>query len=529
MAKKYVWEWMANPHKLTIRGAREGRGSADSLEAASGAAERSLKAALEPDHGEIGFHLEDQDGERWTISAGSDEQGLLAYIVIAVAEVVHKRSPKWGRRRVVRPTPAQRAESYATYETEPEDEEKTRALVEMSEHLSRGIGKRQSHPWAEANPYALDNVWALIGRVALKIAQPIVMHLGIETWKRLLAMSVEERAVWLEAAGKKYSWLMGPMRLLYKGPFFKKAKRKARKKMFLALARALESPEVQQVAEATASATLEAAANPRRARRNPSKFGSRPAPGQAKGELWKRGYHELKFFKDDYELGRGPVSIYLGTKDSKRYYLRVARLARTDKIVVNADLLHAYPNPRAHENAPWDESMRSHASPCRRCGGVGKLDQFTHVEKGVCFKCGGGGAVERNWRSADPVEQFVFMGQPVRIYQVKGALHLLVREKDFQKLGQTKMLSVNNQGVPFWLNDGQVRAYGKGPGLSVPVSVIEETYPNYMYLQYGVGGSERRDRLTRQQAQELRRMHRSRVALGLRMLAALQAHYAGKK
>lgn len=35
--------------------------------------------------------------------------------------------------------------------------------------------------------------------------------------------------------------------------------------------------------------------------------------------------------------------------------------------------------------------------PCDRCGGSGYLPQYSHVENGICFKCGGEGVVLNDW------------------------------------------------------------------------------------------------------------------------------------
>jgi DnaJ-class molecular chaperone len=31
--------------------------------------------------------------------------------------------------------------------------------------------------------------------------------------------------------------------------------------------------------------------------------------------------------------------------------------------------------------------------PCKRCGGTGKLKQYTHVKNGKCFECNGKGSI----------------------------------------------------------------------------------------------------------------------------------------
>jgi len=167
--------------------------------------------------------------------------------------------------------------------------------------------------------------------------------------------------------------------------------------------------------------------------------------------------------------------------------------------------------------------MKPDAAPCRRCGGEGKLTQFSHVEGGSCFSCGGTGVKEPDWRSSKPVEQFVFMGQPVRVYRIKGALHLLVREKDYNKHGQTVMLD-SPIVIRFWLNEGgRVSPYRSGAsGLHVPWTVIEETYPDYSSLKWAQRA------LSLAERAHLTRMDRSISALGRAMLAELRKHYQAK-
>ena len=38
---------------------------------------------------------------------------------------------------------------------------------------------------------------------------------------------------------------------------------------------------------------------------------------------------------------------------------------------------------------------------CSRCGGTGNLPQYSHVENGVCFSCGGHGVYTARTRSSN--------------------------------------------------------------------------------------------------------------------------------
>jgi tRNA nucleotidyltransferase (CCA-adding enzyme) len=133
---------------------------------------------------------------------------------------------------------------------------------------------------------------------------------------------------------------------------------------------------------------------------------------------------------------------------------------------------------RARTN-PWDESQRQTGSPCRRCGGSGHIDQFSHVQSGTCFKCGGSGVTTRDWRSDTPVF-FDILGQRVRVYKVKGALHALVREVDFQEHGTP---GVQNVGTFFLVSRGRVRGQN-GSTVPVPWPVMVSAYPDYYQVVY---------------------------------------------
>lgn len=117
---------------------------------------------------------------------------------------------------------------------------------------------------------------------------------------------------------------------------------------------------------------------------------------------------------------------------------------------------------------PWREEYvgKDVGSPCRRCGGSGRLIEYSHINQGVCYRCGGDGLDPLDWRGKPPVEKFELLGKPVRVYQVKGKLHYLIREEDYAEHGAPilgipsgrsgrpqKYGSHEYFGTPFFLDD----------------------------------------------------------------------------
>lgn len=99
--------------------------------------------------------------------------------------------------------------------------------------FERTFHSRSEAPTAEANPAPL------VG-VAAQIATSVALNMGIEAWGKLTAMSVAERAAWLEEAARKASWLSGIGGFVYQhAPVGK-----ARKKVWLEISKAMTSPEV---------------------------------------------------------------------------------------------------------------------------------------------------------------------------------------------------------------------------------------------------------------------------------------------
>ena len=111
-------------------------------------------------------------------------------------------------------------------------------------------------PFAQGTPeirIASDNPWALVGRIALQLAIPIAQNVSQRTWKRLMAMSVEERADWIQATALKTSWLGGPFGRIMAG-VGRRFGKGARRKVALWAAEAMTDPKVQQAALQAAEA-----------------------------------------------------------------------------------------------------------------------------------------------------------------------------------------------------------------------------------------------------------------------------------
>jgi hypothetical protein len=105
---------------------------------------------------------------------------------------------------------------------------------------------------AAANPEAIEN-WAALGRVALAAAKhpavqaaavDITSKVGNKTWRKLKAMSVEERADWLQKAALTSTWAGGPVTRLMAG-MTRRFGKKAKRKVALWVSAAMMDPEVQ--------------------------------------------------------------------------------------------------------------------------------------------------------------------------------------------------------------------------------------------------------------------------------------------
>ena len=178
----------------------------------------------------------------------------------------------------------------------------------------------------------------------------------------------------------------------------------------------------------------------------------------------------------------------------------------------------------------WKESFKDRYSPCPKCAGTGEY----MGRSGACRRCSGTGLDARNWRSREPEEKFIFLGQPVRVYLAnpEKGLRYLIREKDYQAEGKTVSLLATGHGtwmVPFLLRDGRVIPLGTGAPnrwgkLYVPWTVISESYPDFMDLWR----NQSRGRLSRAEEKRLRAIWVLSDRLGARMLQALQEHYDAK-
>ena len=173
---------------------------------------------------------------------------------------------------------------------------------------------------------------------------------------------------------------------------------------------------------------------------------------------------------------------------------------------------------------PWSEAKIPAYSPCRRCGGAGKLPSFPHVVGGTCFKCNGSGLTAPDWRVSHP-DRFELFGAPVLVFVVKGNLHLLVKQSDFLRDG-TPMLDVNNaQCSPFLLRGTAVQGWSGGVEqdyVRPPLSALMRSMPDWMdkaYPDETYGAPTAAQWRERNDAWELHRK------LGVQIKSALSAHY----
>lgn len=141
----------------------------------------------------------------------------------------------------------------------------------------------------------------------------------------------------------------------------------------------------------------------------------KPARGSGKGGKPFRHPKHKKAWENTSSLERGPVSF-------------------------SRPVLDPQTGGRPIFTNPWDEKYVGQYSPCLKCGGEGKIDTFSHVERGICFRCHGSGVQEKDWRSNLEPERFEILGKKVRVYPVRelekhGHHKVLIREEDFEKAG----------------------------------------------------------------------------------------------
>ena len=204
---------------------------------------------------------------------------------------------------------------------------------------------------AEANPRARNN-WAFLIPIAQQLGIAIATSLGAATWGKLSAMSVDDRAAWLEKAAvvsgavstAGVSLLIN--KLVNKIPLMAGGK----KKMFLALSKTMGDPSVQAAAVAAGKAALAAkgakgatavvAKANRKARRTPSRARNNAAleltwdkrdrkPKDWFGPAYYSTYDESKLFHSQRE-----ASAFDTEEDNRRESLRTAeREAFEQKLV----------------------------------------------------------------------------------------------------------------------------------------------------------------------------------------------------
>ena len=228
-------------------------------------------------------------------------------VVRSVFTAKPKQSPESFRRHLAAQLPAMREDLEASLSIPPQGKvflyefESAWPLQERPQALARSLISSGA-PWTlvyqedrtleelirdrQARRQARGNPWALVGRIALQLAIPIAQNVSQRTWKRLMAMSVEERADWIQATALKTSWLGGPFGRIMAG-VGRRFGKGARRKVALWAAEAMTDPEVQQAALQAAEAGAAAyqaekskkiAANPKKARRRPALVIRVPVP-----------------------------------------------------------------------------------------------------------------------------------------------------------------------------------------------------------------------------------------------------------
>jgi hypothetical protein len=219
----------------------------------------------------------------------------------------------------------------------------------------------------------------------------------------------------------------------------------------------------------------------------------------------------------------------------------------------------ANPRRRSRSN-PWDEKLREkgRASPCKKCAGRGKIDQYSHIRGGVCYACEGSGLWGPDWRSESKPERFTMLGQGVRVFKVNAKGHpknmyVLIRDIDYDgdKDGGTTLLgtskgSMGRRGQMGFAANHYVTQFAKKPDGTVRGLMIEadsgqwiETpivapidAPIYDHLR-NKHGRDFDDVLWDEPGANRRRigqeLGRARLAMGQKITDALNQHYRRKK
>ena len=174
-------------------------------------------------------------------------------------------------------------------------------------------------------------------------------------------------------------------------------------------------------------------------------------------------------------------------------------------------------NRRSRRN-PWKESDREEHSPCRRCSGLGEIDTFRHVERGVCFRCGGSGLGLKDWRSSAPKEVEI-LGQKVQIRRIKKNLYALVRVVDFEEHGTP---GVHYVGTTFRLVGSDVVGDLPGGLVRVPWPVLHAAKEDWHEVMIRDWGDERVPQWVRAKRVKYKEAEHN---LSVKLTQALQAQH----
>lgn len=381
---------------------------------------------------------------------------------------------------------------------------------------------------SQANPVAKRNFAPAVA-VAVQVLAPFVVKYGMGKWRELLQLPLDERVQALDHLLQDVSWVSGVGGLAYRFTPFKAGKQAVLREV----AKAMESASVQRAAEAgaiqavtaatrspvsTSSAVAASAAKVEKIRFNPgSPEWDRiwkpvtPESDQLLGALWAQ--HQGRVLIQGIQVRQ----VWVSKRLPRRYAFELANGEFAVREPQDFGLTSAVLRTGLSQEHvmltyrnPWDESKRSTASPCKRCGGEGKLEQFAHVYGGACMACGGSGLTGRDWRSEEPVDRFTSNDFRFLVFHVGKSLYLLIRESDFEKYG-TPALDPGNHFLctPFFRsNKGEIGRY-LGPydpktrmggvdwkqGVSAPLSWLEYKHPgavkllrNYWDFQTGASG-----------------------------------------
>lgn len=181
---------------------------------------------------------------------------------------------------------------------------------------ARGAG-----PVAESNP-----ALAAVGSIAAQVATSIVLNLGVDTWKKVTAMSVAERAVWLDRTAQKASWLTGVGGLIYKHAPVGEMRHRA----WLEISQAMSSPDVQHAVQDAVQDAV-ALQNPQRAQPE-SHYKHFLKPSTRSWPIWRRD--------TGYDHARVAIQFMLRGFGNKREY--PALIHRMAELIPPSDPMYAH-------------------------------------------------------------------------------------------------------------------------------------------------------------------------------------------